>query len=305
MIRHTTSSGRRIGALIAVASLAGALAACSPAQDDAGDAPQGLELYGHTITVDEALAAQLPAEWKSGITIPVKVLQPNAYVDESGEVVGVQPDLVAAMAAKWGVDVTMEAVAFDGHVPGVLAGKYAFTASTGDHPQRREVLTLVDYLAAGVAYLTATDSEIKTKDDICGHHIGVIKGTDQELRAEDKIAECEAAGISGTTMTGFSNTLITVPLEAGRIDVAYDSLSYMLYMAATQPDQFRVVGDLEMVAPLGFGVEKGQDDRVKLLQETVQALMDDGVYGDILEEWGQQDLGFEKPYVNQEGMPAL
>ncbi|WP_298039518.1 transporter substrate-binding domain-containing protein [uncultured Microbacterium sp.] len=302
---RASSRFNKAAVLAALMATAVALPACTATQggDDAGS--EGLELYGHTIVADQELADRVPAEWKGGITVPVKVLQPNAYVDETGEVVGLQPDLVAAMAAKWGVDVTMEAVAFDGHVPGVMAGKYAFTASTGDHPQRREVLTLVDYLAAGVAYLTAADSDIETKDDICGRHIGVIKGTDQELRAEDKAAECDAAGIPGTTVTGFSNTLITVPLEAGRIDVAYDSVSYMLYMADTQPDQFRLVGDLEMVAPIAFGVENGQDDKVALLQETVQALMDDGVYDAIFAEWGQQELALDDAYVNQKGMPAL
>lgn len=292
---------RQTAGLCAAGALALGLAACG---GGAGASGEDLELYGHTITQDEALSERLPEEWKDGITVPVKVLQPNAFVDEDGETVGLQPDLVRALGAKWGVPVTMEAVGFDGHVPGVMAGKYSFTASTGDHPQRRDVMDMVDYLNAGVAWLTTQDSEIQTKEDVCGKTIGVIKGTDQEQRAEETAAECEKAGTPGTTVTGFSNTLITVPLEADRIDVAYDSVSYMLFAAKNQSDQFRLVGDTELLAPIAFGVKKGEQEKVDLLRDSVQALMDDGVYEDVFAEWDQEDLALEQVYVNGEGMPA-
>ncbi|MGM7671263.1 transporter substrate-binding domain-containing protein [Microbacterium sp. A93] len=291
---------RQATGLFAAGALALGLSACG-ADAEAGD--QDLELYGHTISQDEALAERVPEEWKAGITVPVKVLQPNAFVDEDGETVGLQPDFVRAMGAKWGVDVTMEAVGFDGHVPGVMAGKYAFTASTGDHEQRRDVMDMVDYINAGVAWLTTQDSDIETKEDICGHVIGSIKGTDQEQRAEDFVAECEAKGIEGTESVGFSNTLITVPLEADRIDVAYDSVSYMLYAADHEADKFRLVGEPELLAPIAFGVKKGEQEKVDLLRDTMQALMDEGVYEDVMSEWGQDNLTLDKVYVNQEGMP--
>ncbi|MEV4902698.1 transporter substrate-binding domain-containing protein [Citricoccus sp. NPDC055426] len=299
--RRLRRTAQRCAAGAGILALGLGLAACG---SDAAASGEDLELYGHTITQDDALAERVPEEWKAGITVPVKVLQPNAFVDDDGETVGLQPDFVRALGAKWGVPVTMEPVAFDGHVPGVMAGKYAFTASTGDHEQRRDVMDMVDYINAGVAWLTTQDSDIQTKDDICGHTIGSIKGTDQELRAEDVVAECEAKGISGTESVGFSNTLITVPLEADRIDVAYDSVSYMLYAASHQSDQFRLVGEQELLAPIAFGVKKGEQEKVDLLRDSMQSLMDDGVYEDVMAEWGQEDLSLDQVYVNQEGMPT-
>nr|WP_237686712.1 transporter substrate-binding domain-containing protein [Arthrobacter jiangjiafuii] len=285
----------------AAAALVLGLTACGAS----ASASEELTLYGSTITKDDALAERLPAEWKAGITVPVKVLRPSAFVDEKGETVGLQPDLVRALGAKWGIPVTVEPVGFDGHVPGVLAGKYAFTVSTGDHEQRRAVLDMVDYIKAGVAWLTTNDSDIQTKDDICGHNIGVIKGTDQEMRAEEKVKECDEMGVSGTTVNAFSNTLITVPLEAGRIDVAYDSVAFMLYVAENEADKFRMVGDTEMLAPIAFGVEKGEQEKVDLLKDTLQSLQDDGTYDMVIEEWKQQELALDGVYVNGEGMPEF
>lgn len=298
--RRLRRAAQRCAAGAGLLALGLGLAACG---SDAA-ATEDLELYGNTVSRDEALSERVPEDWKAGITVPVKVLQPNAFVDEDGNTVGVQPDLVRALGASWGVPVTMEPVGFDGHVPGVMAGKYAFTASTGDHEQRRDVMDMVDYINAGVAWLTTQDSDIETTEDICGQRIGVIKGTDQEMRAEEKAAECEAAGIPGTTVTGFSNTLITVPLEADRIDVAYDSVSYMLYAANNQSDQFRLVGEQELLAPIAFGVKKGEQEKVEFLRDSMQALMDSGVYEDVMAEWGQEDLELDQVYVNMEGMPA-
>jgi ABC-type amino acid transport substrate-binding protein len=76
-----------------------------------------------------------------------------------------------------------------------------------------------------------------------------------------------------------------VPLEADRIDIAYDSVSYMLYAANHQADQFRMVGEPELLAPIAFGVKKGEQEEVDLLRDSVQALMDDGVYEDVMAEW--------------------
>lgn len=283
----------------AVAALTLALSACGGSAAADGE----LNLYGSTITKDEALADRLPADWKAGITVPVKVLRPSAFVDGDGTTVGLQPDLVRAVGAKLGIPVTVEPVAFDGHVPGVMAGKYAFTVSTGDHEQRRAVLDMVDYINAGVAWLTTNDSEIQSEEDICGHTIGVIKGTDQELRAEEKVKECDQAGVPGTTVNAFSNTLVTVPLEADRIDVAYDSVAFMLYVAEHEADKFRMVGEPELLAPIALGVMKGEKEKVDLLRDTMQALMDEGVYEKVMEEWDQQDLALDKIYVNAEGMP--
>ncbi|MEV4902716.1 transporter substrate-binding domain-containing protein [Citricoccus sp. NPDC055426] len=256
------------------------------------------DFYGTTVSFHQDLADRVPEEWKSGITVPAKVLQPNAFVDEDGAVVGMQPDLVEAFSALWGIPITVESVAFDGHVPGVMAEKYAFTVSTGDHEKRREVMDMVDYSAAGVAWLTQADSDLTSKDDICGHVIGVIKGTDQEERAHEKAEACAAQGIEGTEAIGFSNTLISVPLQAERIDVAYDSLAQMVYFAENQSDEFRLVGDPEPGVTLALGVKAGEQEKVDLLQDSLQELMDSGAYEAIFAEWGLSDLMLDRAYVN-------
>lgn len=275
------------------------LSACA---QSGADVPESLELYGHTVELDSALADRVPAEWQGGITVPLQVLQPNAFVDDTGTPVGVQPDLVHAMGTVLGIPVTFEVAPFDAQIPGVQSGKYAFTTGTGDFEERREVLTMVDYTIAGLGWMTRVDSPIETLDDICGMRIGVAKGTAQETLVEDFVAECEANGVTGTEVSSFANTLMTVPLEADRIDATWDSISSVLHFTADDPDSFRQVGDPTFNAAIAFGVVAGNDEQATLLRDVVQQLIDDGTYDAIFSEWGLEDLTLDAAYINSDGL---
>ena len=291
---------RALGAGAVLALLTGGLAACSSTETVA----DSVDFYGHTVKLDPELSERVPADWKSGITVPLQVLRPNMFVDEKGENVGMQPDLVTAIATKLGISVSMEVAPFDAQVPGVQGGQYAFTTATGDFPERQKVLTMVDYTIAGLGWLTKADSDIKSVDDICGRTIGVAKGTNQEVRAEEVVADCDSKGVAGTQIVGFSNTLMTVPLEADRIDVTFDSISSVVYFAANESDKFKMVGDPIHDAPIAFGVVAGETEKAELLRDTVKSLMDEGVYTAIFEQWQLQDLTLKDVFING-GVDAL
>lgn len=286
--------------IVTVAAAAAlSLTACTA---NAPAATESIELYGHTVTTDEALAAAVPADWKSGITVPIQVLRPNAFVDEDGKTVGMQPDLIAALAVKLGIPITTEVTSFDAQVPGVQANRYAFTTATGDFEKRREIMNMTDYTLAGLGWMVRNESDIQSKDDVCGHSIGVAKGTNQEVMAEEFVADCEAQGIEGTSIVGIANTIMTVPLEAKQVDVIYDSISSVLYFQEHQGDSFRMVGAAEYDAAIAFGVNKADTAKAELLQKATQALVDEGVYASIFEHWGLADLQLQQIHLNSEGL---
>ncbi|MGM7671255.1 transporter substrate-binding domain-containing protein [Microbacterium sp. A93] len=295
----TSQTKRALGAGATLTLLAGGLTACGGGDSDTAES---MELYGHTVEFNQDLADRVPADWEGGITVPLQVLRPNAFVDEDGNSVGVQPDLVKAMSTKLGIDIDMEVAPFDAQVPGVQAGQYAFTTATGDFPERQKVLTMVDYTIAGLGWLTKADSDIETVDDICGTTIGVAKGTNQEVKVEEFIADCEAKGVEGTEAVGFSNTLMTVPLEADRIDVTYDSISSVLHFAEKEPERFTMVGDQLNDAPIAFGVIAGEQEKAELLRATLKELKDAGVYESVFTEWGLPTLMLDDIYINSEGL---
>lgn len=292
-----------LGAAASVIGLTMVLAGCSADGSGAGSdaAPESLDFYGHTVTLDQELADRVPDEWKSGIVVPMQTLRPNAFVDENNESIGMQPDLVSAIAVKLGIPVRFEVAPFDAQVPGVQSGQYAFTTATGDFPERREILTMVDYTLGGLGWLVRVDSDIKTLDDVCGKMIGVAKATAQEVMVEDTIKDCDEKGMPGTEFQGYSNTLMSVPLEAERIDVAYDSISSVLYFANSESDKFAMLDDTLLAPPMAMGVPVGETEKIELLHEAIQDLMDEGVYEAIFANWDLDMLMLDKVYINSEG----
>lgn len=278
------------------------LGACAAATGSPTSAEKSVDLYGHNVEFNAELAERVPAEWKNGITVPIQVLRPNAFVDDKGATVGLQPDLLKAMSAQLGINITLETTSFDAQVPGVQANRYAFTTATGDFPKRREIMDMVDYTLGGLGYMVKKGSSIKSVEDICGKKIGVAKGTNQEILSEKTVEECTAKGIPGTEVVGFSNTIMTVPLEADRVDVIYDSISSVYYFKANEAEKFAMVGPPRYDGVIAWGLVKGQKEKVDLLRDATQALVDDGTYAAVFKNWGLDELALEKVFVNSEGL---
>lgn len=278
------------------------LASCGTGSDSPGSATDSIDLYGHTVKLNEELAKKVPADWKGGITVPIQVLRPNAFVDEKGDTVGLQPDLLKAISTQLGIGITLETTSFDAQVPGVQANRYAFTTATGDFPKRREILTMVDYTLGGLGYMVKKGSSITDVQDICGKKIGVAKGTNQEILSEKFAEECAAKGVAGTEVVWFSNTIMTVPLEADRVDVIYDSISSVYYFKENEGDKFVMVGSPRYDGVIAWGSVKGETAKVDLLREATQNLVDDGTYKAVFEHWGLGELALDKAYVDSDGL---
>ena len=286
-----------------LAPLLGACAAGGSGNQDATSS-QAVEIYGKTVQADPALAARIPADFAADgvLRAPNMLMDPIGLTDQDGKDAGVVPDLVKAMGARLGLKTETELGSFDAQVPGVMSGRYTMSTFTGDFPARRDVLELVDYLKSGFAYITMADNPkgIEKFDDMCGLSIGTLKGASQEVAAEKFAEECTTKGLPAPDLQSFSNTLLSVPLQAGRVDVIWDNTSTFYGFEKDQPGVYVMPVEPTFNAYLAFGVAKGNTEARDLLKDTLQSLIDDGTYGVILEHWGQQELGIPAALVNSD-----
>ena len=228
---------------------------------------------------------------------------PRTFTDENGNIAGVIPDLIAAVGATLGVDVSVERNSFDAEVPGVESGRFDFTTGTGDFPHRREVLDMVDYYRAGYVYLVrAGNPKGVTSDETtqCGLRVGVTKGTTQETLVTELSERCVAAGLEPVDLQTFQNVLLPVPLSADRVDVVWENTSTGFMVSAETPDMFEVAGDPIFSAYVAFGLKKDRTQLRDTMQATLQHLMDTGVYGAIFEHWNQGDLQMDYISINSD-----
>lgn len=295
-----------------VAALALVATGCaSGAGSPSGSAGAGgdgdvFEIYGVEVPFNEELAAKLPEDVKEKGTLVFSTDAagpPRTMVDDKGDIVGVIPDLVQAVGATLGLDIEVQKNTFDAEVPGVESGRFDFTTGTGDFPHRREVLDMIDYYKAGYLYLVQAGNPQGVTDDPltqCGLRVGVLKGTTQEGLVPELSEQCVAAGKEPIDLQTFSNVLLPVPLDADRVDVVWENESTGFMVANDDPDKFEVAGEPIFAAYLAFGVSKDRTELRDVMQETLQLLLDDGVYQAILDEWGVGDLAIDEISLNSD-----
>jgi polar amino acid transport system substrate-binding protein len=306
-------------AAFVLASLSGLvlLAGCAAtgSSGDAATAAEAVEVAGIEVSVDEAAAALLPADFVEAGTVKVATDAPYApfemFLEEgSDELTGVDVDLGHAIGAKLGVDFEFEQQAFDGIIPALQAGNFdvTITAMTSS-VERMEVLTFVDYSASGTGILTSAGNPegIEGYLDLCGKSVAVQAATSQvDLVNDAWQGECEAEGLGPIVLSEFpSDADAQLAITSGKAVASLLTKPSAGYVAKTTNDgeTFEVVEDA--AAPNGYdatlngiGVLKDQEDLAKAIQAALQSLMDDGTYEAILDQYGVTGIGIDEATIN-------
>lgn len=275
-----THRTRYLGA--GVAALALGLSACSSAADASGG--------GSSAPADDAIVAAADPS-----------LLPYNFLGEDGETwEGINVDLAAALSEELGRDIVFESAGFDTIIPGLASGRYDI-ALTGmfDTKERQETVDFVDYLLAANNFLTRSDyRDVESMDDLCGEVVGIPGGAiEADLLAEASTA-CTEAGDEAITVNEFADLDATVlALKSGRIDVTPNDSAANAYILAANEDEVKTSGGYLNEGYFAAAFPKDSELTAEL-DSAFAAIMADGTYAGILEEWGIADRAMDEPIVN-------
>ena len=140
-----------------------ALAACGSSKSSTTTTTSTSASTLTTPATDAAIAAKVPAAIKSKGTLVVAAdatYAPNEFIASDGHtVIGMDPDLVNALAAVMGLKAQMVNATFDTIIPGLAAGKYDLGASSfTDTKERQKTVDFVTYFTAGESFYAKTAS---------------------------------------------------------------------------------------------------------------------------------------------------
>ena len=249
--------------------------------------------------------AGVPAELKAKGTLTVATdatYPPMEFTAGDGRtVIGMDPDLITAVAEKMGLKVKIVNATFDGILPGLAAGKYDIgVAAFTDTKEREKTVDFVTYFTAGTSFFVKADGGpgIATRDDLCGHKVAVEKGTIQvdDATAQDK--KCKAGGKPAVDVLTFPDQNgANLALSSGRADVGMGDSPVVAYIAKKSGGRFKVVGDSYDTAPYGVAIPKGNGLAEPLL-DAMKRTIADGDYDSILDKWGLADGAVDEPAIN-------
>lgn len=282
-----------------------ALTACSnPSNDPAPAGASGHGAGGEAssqkivagIKTDSAMAGMLPPDVKSKGSISAAInadVQPIKFIDSSGQMAGLDPDILRSAGKLLGVTVDFQQAPFDSQVPGLEAHRFDLIASAGDFVERQTHIDFIDYLQSGTAILVGKDfkEHSATPEQLCGDTVGYVRGTAQQGFLSAASAKCTGNGKPAIQINGYGDANSGVlAVQSGQAQAFWGDLSPMLYNVQKSPDRFKIVYK-EKTSHYGIGVSKDDPKLRDALRGALLKLAQDGTYSKLLNAWGQQGYG--------------
>ncbi|MEU4465202.1 ABC transporter substrate-binding protein [Streptomyces sp. NPDC024017] len=308
--RRTTAAHSRLAAVGAIA-VAGALmlTGCGDQTKDSGSESD--------TAASAPLADKLPQAIRDKGVIKVGsdiAYAPVEFKDSSGKVVGIDPDLAAAMGKQLGVDFQFENGTFDTLITGLRSKRYdiAMSAMTDTKDRQEgidsdtgkkvgEGVDFVDYFTAGVSIYTkkGDDQGIKTWSDLCGKKIVLQRGTVSEDLAKAESKKCPAG--KKIAVEPFDNDQqAQTRLRAGGADAGSSDFPVAAYAVKTSGGgkDFQLVGEQVEAAPYGIAVAKNQTQLRDALKAALDAVIKNGEYEKIMKKWNVTDGSVQEATIN-------
>jgi polar amino acid transport system substrate-binding protein len=212
---------------------------------------------------------------------------PVEFKDDSGKVVGIDPDLAAAIGQQLGITLQFQNATFDGLITSLTSKRIDLIMSAmSDNKKRQASVDFVDYFNAGTSIIVAKGNpkKITSPDDFCGQTIALQRGTTQDDVATAQVAKCKAAGKPLKVLKYDTDPEALLQIKQNRAVADMNDFPVAAYTAKTD-SAFEVVGQQIGAGPYGLAVPKDQTALRDAIQKAVQALIDNGTYATILDKW--------------------
>lgn len=207
---------------------------------------------------------------------------PFEYQDESGKYVGIDMELIKAIAAQQGFTITIQNPGFDAALNAVQAGQAdAVIAGMSITDARKEIFDFSDaYYSSNILLAVKNGSDIASYEDLKGKTVGAKNGTASYTFLESNKDKY------GYTLKAFDEASgMYDSLNSGSIDALMDDEAVLLY-AIQQGRDFATPIPGEKSGEYGFAVKKGANpELIEMFNNGLAALVESGKYDEILNKY--------------------
>ncbi|MDI6709554.1 MAG: basic amino acid ABC transporter substrate-binding protein [Thermoanaerobacterales bacterium] len=204
---------------------------------------------------------------------------------KSGDYVGFDMDLMAALCEEMGYKPDIQSMTFDGLIPALQSGTIdaSISAMTIKKKRLQQVSFSDPYYKSGLIIAVRNDNnDIKSFDDLKGKTIAVQLGT----TGADKAKEIEGAKV--VTFDRIPEAFLE--LKKGSADAVVNDAPVTMYAIKQDGSgQIKVVGDMLSTEFYGIAVPK---DKPELLQEfnaALKKLKETGKFTELYKKWFGQE----------------
>lgn len=214
-----------------------------------------------------------------------KSFPPFEFQQEDGTYVGVDVEILAAIAENQGFKYKMTNDGFDAAMGSVQSGQAdAMIAGMSINDERKKKFDFSDgYFKDGSILVVAKDNDtIKSEDDLKGKKIAAKNGTVSKNYTE-KIKEKY-----GFEIISFDQSAeMYKAVESGNADACFEDYSVIAYAIDTGKVQLKTIGEIINSCYYGFAVKKGTNSElIEMFNKGLANIKEDGTYEKILNKYG-------------------
>jgi polar amino acid transport system substrate-binding protein len=206
---------------------------------------------------------------------------PFEYVNDAHEIVGLDIDLMNAIADEANLDIEFVNVAFDPLLAGMAAGTYdaAISSITILPDRQKDMLFSNPYYGAGqIVVVQKSNTTITSKNNLTGE-VGAQLGTTGAIEVEK---------IAGATLVNYDDIgLAFQALMNGQVNAVVCDNPVAMEYVVNNPDKLKVVGTVFTDEFYGIAVAKGQEDLLEKINAGLQKVLEEGIIETLEEKWYQ------------------
>ena len=231
-------------------------------------------------TLLSACSSKASSETITVVTDPT--FAPFESMDDNGNMVGLDIDLMNKIAEDTGMTIKWENVPFDSIITGLTECQYDMAiAAIYIRDDRKENMLFTDpYLTAGlIVAVNSKDDSIKSIDDLVGKTVAAQLGTSGEVKAQE---------IENVTYKPYdSYELAFMDLANGQVDAVIADNPVAENYVKANPDKLKLVGDVFDAEPYGIAFCKKDTDLQQKVNTELNKLLQSGYVDELVKKYLQ------------------
>lgn len=208
---------------------------------------------------------------------------PFEFVDENGEYVGIDIDLLAAIAEDQGFEYEIRALGFNAALQALEANQVdGVIAGMSKTAEREEAFDMSDaYYESGVQFAVLANSTIESLEDLRGEQVAVKTGTRGAAVAESLQSEY------GYTIVTFEDSVnMYEDVMVGNSAAVVEDYPVMTYAIQTSGLNLRLIADQIEINETAFAVGKGlNEELLTMFNQGLANLKASGEYDEIIDKY--------------------
>ncbi len=204
---------------------------------------------------------------------------PYEYVDDDGNIVGIDAEIAAAIAEKLGMELDIKDMEFDSLITACAGGLVdVVLAGMTVTEERKESVNFSDSYATGIQVIIVKDgSSIAAYEDLEGKMIGVQSGTTGDIYCTDEFGQ--------DNVKQFANGALAVEaLKNDQVDcVIIDNEPAKAFVASNEG--LKILETEYAVEDYAIAIAKGNTELLEKINKALKELKDDGTIKKIVDKY--------------------